>query len=718
MFQKRMKNKKKIYEKMKKNKKKREFFFDFFFWKYFDNPTIFLQDSNNRSLYLLSIEPARFLFFFFRNNIPAKGMGMFQYMRSLLRPSCRPDLTKENIRHLVSSEKKLLISSLVFGIVFLFLAIFWSPDPKVTWEGWYVIAVILSTIVACIRIVDQTKWHHSFLFAVAVTALLVPGVLSPRDVLDSFATESVLSIANLLILSSALDKTRILNRPISKILGSRYPKYFWIVRLKIISIVAISSAFINNTPIVSLAISILEAWSVQHNVPLPRILIPLSYGAMLGGTNSLVGTSTNLVVADLYNNLTDGEDDLSLFSVARVGLPMTIFGVLYLVFSPDILVSEKQDYRRYIGRIRTCYRVRQNSTISGRIVKDTDLGCMRGIILYSMCSDQNEDEEENVSSPKERILHGGDILRYAGVETAIRRLDKNPNLEPYRDDSPCTIFELFISNIDCTLEDFRQKYGVDIVTINRSGKTMRDLKPETKVQSKDVLLISADTIPNAFMYDRAFSKLRALPDHGEYSLCKERTRGVVCLVLMGLNLLLSGLRVLPLSVISTVSTVIVVLMRIVTWEEALQAASGSLLLLIGLSISLGHAFRSSGLSMSISNSLSLVLESISTFPFLLVVFLATVLSTSVLSNVGAVSLIVPILAPIVERLELPLDIVLYTVMVAASSSFIFPIGYQTNSMVQQAGNYETIEFVKLGLPLVGIATIFVPGVAFIWTLTT
>ncbi len=214
--------------------------------------------------------------------------------------------------------------------------LFWT----MSWKGW----VSLYLLIVAIFLLIADRWDASLTFLVVTLLLILFQVVTVEEALMGFANEAVATIAMLCIVAAAVEETNMLEVVSVRVLGK--PKNTYTALLRFLPVVVILSAFTNNTPIVLIFLRVLQSWSVRSNLPLTRLLMPLSFASILGGTCTMIGTSTNLVVQGLALRL-EPPVSLGFFDVGILGLPLSVLGVVYMIFFAKFLLPEsssKCDY--------------------------------------------------------------------------------------------------------------------------------------------------------------------------------------------------------------------------------------------------------------------------------------------------------------------------------------------------------------------------------------
>lgn len=587
-----------------------------------------------------------------------------------------------------------------------------------TLEGWAVVGVIG----ICLTLLLTTTIAVDLILLAGLAFLLISGILSPEEALSGFSNEGMLTVAALYVVAGGLKETGAIQMITQKIMGQT--RNVRGAQARIMAPVMVMSAFMNNTPIVASFIPALEHWSKKTGIPVSKVLIPLSYAAILGGTCTLIGTSTNLILNGLL--IEEGSiRSLGLFEPALIGIPCAIAGFIYLLLFGDKLLPSRgeafqnfKDTREYTIEML----VPVGSPLARKTIQEAGLRQLPGLFLVEIV---REDAVLPAVGPNQR-LRENDRLIFAGVVESIVDLQSMNGLEPATDqvfklDTPRknrVLLEAVVSAthplIDVTIKDggFRNRYGAVILAISRSGKRIRKKVGDISLKAGDTLLIEADT-----------NFLKKFKNSNEYYLVSSlsgvhRTdfnkSGVALFVLLGM-VLLAGFQILTMFESVLLASAFMVLFRAISYPEAIKNIDWRLLIAIASAIGIGTAVTSSGIIdnlMILSNSY--LINSIPVI--LIIVFATTWFLTEMITNAAAVVLMFPMVQAISANFELNLIPLVMIMLIAASTSFASPIGYQTNLMVYGPGGYTYMDYVKIGIPLTILnATIAITLVPLLWS---
>ncbi len=572
-----------------------------------------------------------------------------------------------------------------------------------TWQAW----VTLGTVVGMLYVMVRNLAGPDVTLLGGVVLLLSAGIVSSKDAFAGFANEGMLTVGVLFVVAAAMRETGALDFFVRRILGR--PSSVAGAQLRLMVPTAAISAFINNTPLVAAMVPIVGDWSKRIGVSASRLMMPLSWATILGGTCSLIGTSTNLVVVGLVQKR-DPAVHIPLFEIAWVGVPVAFIGIAYTVllskrWLPDRIGSFERlgDPREYT----VAMRVESGSPVIGQTIEEAGLRHLPGLFLV----DVERDGDLLPAVGPELRLKMGDQLTFAGVVESVVDLRKIRGLVPateqvakLTDPRPeRRLVEAVVAAqsplVGKTAKEieFRTVYNAAIIAVHRRGERVRGKIGTIELKAGDTLLL--DTHPNflrAHRNDAAFALVAAV--EGSASPRHERAwlASVVVLAMIAANafgwvsLLQAGL----------LAAGALVLTRCLTGEEAREAVDLRVLVAIAASFGVGAAIEQSGLAKVLGERIVALAEPLGNVGILLAVYVATTVLTELVTNNSAAALMFPIAMATADAAHVA-DIkpFCYVVMMAASASFSTPIGYATNLMVFGPGGYRFGDFLRFGVPL-------------------
>ena len=568
----------------------------------------------------------------------------------------------------------------------------------------YVIGVILLTVFFLYREIYNT----SITFLGAVALLVIPGIVSTDDVLSSFADEQVAIIVMLLVIGQFLKRSPVIENIFQKLFlkTKGYLKFTF----KMTACVSLFSGFMNNTPLVALLLPYVVDWGKKNNVSPSKLLIPLSFAAIMGGGLTLIGTSTNLIANSIVVGEIGPSSGLSMFSFFQIGAPLVLIGTVYiLIFGKKILPDNTgmisnfhKNKREYLVDLL----VTENSPLVGKTIGESNLRSLKGLYLVEIV---RPDKVRTAPGPKE-IMRAGDYIIFAGETDNIAdivNLDlglEMPNdlekLQRKKEVVEVIVpYNSSLSRKKIKDTDFRARFDAAIIAVRRDGEKLYGKIGEMTLQKGDMMLCVA----GHDFYKRIaqakevtlISNVRQLQDIDG----KKSTSLIVSTVIA---ILLPALGLLSLFQSLLLLFVFLLLTRVVLFGEVKRAININLIAIMGGALSIGVAMDKSGAANFIATKGLTILEPLGVMGILAGVYLITNLLAAYMTNIAAVSIILPIALSFAELKGYDYKPFLFCVAFAGSKTFLTPIGYQTNLMVYGPGGYKFKDYFKFGFPLTAL----------------
>jgi di/tricarboxylate transporter len=538
----------------------------------------------------------------------------------------------------------------------------------------------------------------------AVVVLVLAGIVTPEDALAGFANPGVITVAALFVLAGAMRQTGALELLSKQLFGGRG----WVrgTLLRLMTITGFSSAFLNNTPIVAMLMPSVMGWAKRHGVSPSRLLIPLSYAAIVGGVCTLIGTSTNLVVSGLLE--ARGHAGLGMFELTAVGVPCALVAIgVVAVFAPrmlperiDVLGRAEGSRREYLVEMQ----LRGPSPLIGQTVEQAGLRHLPGLFLVRI---ERESGLIAPVGPGER-LREGDHLTFAGVVETIIDLQRFRGLVPEVHDRPPEADDRWILHeavvspasplIGKTIRDatFRGRYNAAVVAVHRHGERVPTKIGDIVVHPGDTLLLEA-----APGFARSFrdSTDFYLVSEVEESAPPRHHRASWAVVILAGVVLLGALGWIPIVTAALGGAMGVIAVGCLSPGDARRSIDASVLIVIAGSLGIAGALEKTGAASMLGH---LVVETARTMGPLAVlagVYLLTMLLTELISNNAAAALAFPVALASAAELGVDPRPFAVAVAIAASLSLSTPLGYQTNLMIYGPGGYRFTDFMRLGVPL-------------------
>ena len=570
-----------------------------------------------------------------------------------------------------------------------------------TLEQAGVIAVMLLLVLSLYR-----EWLAPLpAFFGAASLFTLTGLLDPAEMLSGFANVQIAVIMMLLVMGGLVRKTSVVGVFFDRIFKTRYSYRGFLVRL--MSYTALLSAFLNNTPIVATLIPYVYDWGNKKDISPSKLLIPLSYAAILGGTATLIGTSTNLIVNGMVAQA--GHQPLGLFDFALVGLPLIVAGIIYLTLFGFRLLPDRQDVLdRFEAQLREYMvetRLETNAPLIGKSVEEAGLRNLKGLYLVEVV----RDEASIFPVSPDFTLQRDDRLLFAGeVETIADLVDLNLGIQfsqqtHMQHNNQTNLVEAVIpfnsslSSQTAKEVDFRARFDAAIVAIHRNGEKISGKLGAVPLRAGDLLLLlTGPQFEDSMRQTSSLYKVSKLREYHQLDL-KHTT-----LILGGLVLAILGAALGLLSLFKSLLLLLVMLLvtRTVNLKEVRQSLDLQLFGIAAFALALGQTVANTGTARLIADGLLSTTSLFGPVLILGVLYVLTNLLTEFMTNVAAASIVLPIALETAGVMGLD-EVAPFVLAVAygASASFITPFGYQTNLMVMGPGNYRFRDFVRIGIPI-------------------
>ncbi len=559
----------------------------------------------------------------------------------------------------------------------------------------YTLVVVIFLVFALYKEV----FNPAFTFFICTVALLLPGIITPIELLRGLSNQQIIIIF-LLVLVTAGIRLIYGSEMFRRLFDPRLrPKAFL---LRMMFTVSTISAFLNNTPIVAFMIPYVKDWAEKTGNPASKFLIPLSFATILGGMITVIGTSTNLVlnglIADYNLPLLGVEDFLYL------GIIVTIIGWIYLYFVGYKLLPSNENkidiLRENLKEYIVETEIFPGSRLIGKTVKNAGLRNLQDVFLVEIIRD------EKIISPvsPEEVLEAGDLLFFSGNTGSIYTLitDDNGLRVPKQDKLEVAGQFHFVEavipansnliGVRIKDSDFRKIFNASIIAIHRNGKQVSGKVGEMTLAGGDFLLLLARENRENGSHERDlfFVSVPQKIAPPKSKLLKWVGAGAFAALIIGIT------GVLPLFNVCIGILVFLVLIGVLNITEIRRELDLSLLLVLVCSLAIGVALEKSGTAAIIATGLIATGKAVGPVGVLTALFIVTVLLTSLITNAAAVSIVFPIAMSMAQQMSLPYTPFFAAIAFAASGDFMTPIGYQTNLMVYGPGGYTFRDFLRVG----------------------
>lgn len=586
-----------------------------------------------------------------------------------------------------------------------------------TWEILFVFALLIFAITSFIWERIPADLTAITVFGVLIFVSMIsksPELPTLENLLSVFGNSAPLTIAAMFIVSGCLERTgaiELITGYLRRMVKLPYRGFIFIM---VIGVAAVS-AFINNTPVVIVLMPVVLTLSREMGIASSKLLIPLSYASIFGGTCTLLGTSTNLLASGIL--VESGHAPIGMFELAAVGLPILAFGSLYLVLFGEKLLPHRETLTSILSdeerkEFMTEAFVRAGSELKGQTALESGMLKGRGIRLLEIV----RHGVATTGDPRKTKLEVGDRLvlacRPSGVAEAhsIKGIalhsEISAGLETIATDEGALVEGVVgphATILGKTLGEinFRQRFRIVVVAVHRRGHNQRDRLDSLRLQPGDTLLMMGST--------KAINSLSSsdeiiLLDRPRVPARSIRAKMPIAIGITIAIVILATLNIVPIVAAVALGVAILMLTGCMKSKDAYSSVEWSLLMIIFGMLALGQAMDSTGASLLIAENMINVVqnfapEHLQSVMMLAFVYIITSTFTEFLSNNAAIALMVPITLGIATTLGIDPRPLVVGACIAASASFATPIGYQTNTYVYGVGGYKFFDFTKVGLPL-------------------
>ncbi len=581
------------------------------------------------------------------------------------------------------------------------------------------VIVVLIVLVGAVIMFATERYPVDVVAIVAMSILVVSGVITPSQGVSGFSNSATITVAFMFILSAALFKSGAVVS-IGNRIAQLFKFNFWLGILVTMITVGVISAFINNTPVVAIFIPILVGAAAQSTkLNVAKMLMPLSYASMFGGVCTLIGTSTNILVSSIAED--NHLEPFSMFEMTRMGLIFFGVGLIYMMtigirLIPNRGMDNGLMKKFGMGEYLTEIVLLPNAPSVGKSIMKSPLVRKLDIDITEV----NRKGQSFIMPSKDFVLEAGDVLKVRCNVEKIKALKAKEGVilksdakfksrdrsTSRKSDNRVVFVEAVIAPNSPfegrTVKDlgFRQRFGATVLAIRHRGELMREKVVNTTLRAGDTLLIEADkdqlhNLRQLELKGRNTFLIVTEVDLPDYRADKMWT---VVLTLAGV-IALASLNILPIMMAAIIGSMFLVLTKCISMDEAYNAIDWKVIFLLAGALSLGVAMYESGTAAIISSFIIDVIGSLGPVAVLSAMYIITSILTETMSNNASAVLLAPIAVAAADQLGVDPRPFLMAITFAASSSFMTPVGYQTNTMIYGVGLYRFSDFIRVGTPL-------------------
>ncbi len=497
------------------------------------------------------------------------------------------------------------------------------------------IAFVLLGLVGMLAALIMDKMRPGIVLLTLVVLFMVAGIITPKQMVAGFSNRGMITVALLFLVSEGVRQSGALGVVVKKLLPERQTTVAR-AQMRVLPMVSVVSGFLNNTPVVVIFAPIIKNWAKKVGLPCTKFLIPLSYATILGGLCTLIGTSTNLVVHGMM--IDKGMAGMRMFDLAYIGIPITVVGLAFIVLASKKLLPDKRP-------------------------------------------DSVEDEEdEQAGRTGQHVVEVVLGSRFPGLKRKLKNFD------------------------------FKRRYGAEVREVRQGGHTITSNLGEVRLQEGDTLVLLADEAFTRTWGDSSvflmMTNSKEIPTR-PMPVWKRWTALVLLIIMIGgatigelpfMQEMFPKVK-LDMFFFASVTAVVMAWLKLFPTKKYTKYISWDILITIACAFAIGAAMEESGLAALIANFLKGVSGSLGAWGALVMLYFVTLVITELITNNAAAALAFPLALETATKFGVDPMPFFMAICVAASAGFATPIGYQTNLIVQGAGNYKFTDFLRVGVPM-------------------
>jgi di/tricarboxylate transporter len=570
------------------------------------------------------------------------------------------------------------------------------------------------------------RLRYDLVAVLALLAAVFTGIVPHKEAFSGFGDDIVIIVASALIVSAAVERSGVLEAALHRV--SPYITSVQGQIVVLVAVVTILSAFVKNIGALAMMIPVAFQLARRSNASPSYFLMPMAFGSLLGGLITLVGTSPNIIVSRVREELTG--QPFGMFDFTPVGLGLAAAGVAFLAVGYRLLpggrkAAASMDEAIDLTDYMTEARVTANSPVIGHTVGDLAKLCDNEVLVTGIVREQTE----RMMPLPDAVLREGDIILLEGDPEALERGVARARLELEGERRPTEGqdadeetggIEAVIGPTSMLIGQsarrmaLHERFNINLLAVSRSGNRFTERLRDITLQTGDVLVLKGDL-------SRLPDKLKQL---GCLPLAEREIRlgnvrqGLVPLAVLGGAMVLTAVGMLPVATAFFTAALLMVLLRALSLREAYEAVDWPILVMLGALIPVSESIRTTGGADLLAGWLSQLASTLPPGGALALIMVAAMAVTPFLNNAATVLVMAPIAATFASRLGYKPDAFLMAVAVGAACDFLTPIGHQCNTLVMGPGGYRFGDYWKLGLPLSIIVVLLgVPLILLVWPLS-
>jgi len=571
----------------------------------------------------------------------------------------------------------------------------------VTPQAWIVAAIVIGAMV----LFASEKLRFDVIGLLVLASLMTLGILTPAEGLSGFSNEATVVVTAMFALNAGVVGTGGLD-PLIRVLSRIHRP--WLLTFAIILIVCALGAFVKNTALVATFLPVVLGVCARTKTSPARVLMPMSYAAQMGGVCTLLGTSSNLLTNSIA--IDHGLPGFSVFEFARLGVPLALVGIVYLMLVGRWLLPRHIDVdfaeTSALGKFVTEFRVLPGSPLIGHAIGTADLPEKYGVQVLELLRG-----DEHVWAPRDEQLRVDDVLIARGDWQRLEDFKQAQKLEiPAVVDAGDgagarrVLIEAMVAPgarmVGDTVDriDFPWNFKSTVLAVQRRGGILRESLRATRLQVGDILMLLVDE--GALKHLRHASGLVVLSERGDTR--QSRRKAPIAIAIVAAVIAIAGLGWLPIVVSALLGCAAMALTGCFGFDDVYESIDWRVIVLLGAILPLGIALDKTGLAQHLVDAGMRIVGDHGPLAALLMVYVLAAVLTEMMGHNPSVVLMAPIAISVAHALHAnPVPFVI-TVAFAAATSFATPVGYPTNTMVYNAGSYRFTDFMKVGIPLIAL----------------